>query len=273
MQMGEEDVPLNNRKFGEGFYLRPSFIQPVRSRNVLIEGVTIVNSPMFEIHPVMCSNIVVRNVKIDSHGPNNDGCDPDSCTDVLIENCVFDTGNDCVAVKAGRNHDGRRVGIPSENIVIRGCRMKDGHGGITIGSDMSGGVRNVFAENCTLDSPNLNQAMRFKTNAMRGGIIENIFIRDLTIGQVADAVLHIDFFYEEGPNGPERPVVRNIQIRDVTAKQAKYALYVRGFPNDPVRDISLEHCAFTNVANHNVLENVDGLKLAGVTINGKKADV
>ena len=273
MQMGEEDVPLNNRKFGEGFYLRPSFIQPVRSRNVLIEGVTIVNSPMFEIHPVMCSNIVVRNVKIDSHGPNNDGCDPDSCTDVLIENCVFDTGNDCVAVKAGRNHDGRRVGIPSENIVIRGCRMKDGHGGITIGSDMSGSVRNVFAENCTLDSPNLNEAMRFKTNAMRGGVIENIFFRNLSIGQVADAVLHIDFFYEEGPNGPERPVVRNIQIRDVTAKQAKYALYVRGFPNDPVRDISLEHCAFTNVANHNVLENVDGLKLAGVTINGKKADV
>ena len=272
MEMGAKDVPLGDRKFGEGHYLRPSFIQPVRSRNILIEGIAIVNSPMFEINPVLCAGVTVRDVKISSHGPNNDGCDPDSSTDVLIENCVFDTGDDCIAIKSGRNRDGRRVGKPSENIVIRNCQMKDGHGGITIGSEMSGGVRNVYAENCQLSSPNLNEALRFKTNAMRGGTIENVFIRNLTIGEIADAILQVDFFYEEGPKGPERPVVRNIEIRDVTCKKAKYALYVRGFPNAPVKDIRLENCKFQNVASANVVENVEGLSLTGVTINGKRFD-
>jgi polygalacturonase len=271
MEMGANDIPLSDRKFGEGHYLRPSFIQPVRARNVLIEGVTIINSPMFEINPVLCANVIVRDVKISSHGPNNDGCDPDSSTDVLIENCVFDTGDDCIAIKSGRNRDGRRVGKPSENIVIRNCQMKDGHGGVTIGSEMSGGVRNVYAEDCTLSSPNLNQALRLKTNALRGGTIENVFVRNLVIGEIADAILQVDFFYEEGPKGPERPVVRNIEIRNVTCKKAKYALYIRGFPNAPVRDIRLEQCDFQNVASANVLENVEGLSLAGVMVNGKKA--
>jgi len=268
--MGERDVPVEQRKFGEGQYLRPNFIQPVRGRSILIEDVTIVNSPMFEINPLMCSNVTVRGVKINSHGPNNDGCDPDSSTDVLIENCVFDTGDDCIAIKAGRNRDGRRVAMPSENIIVRNCQMKDGHGGITIGSEMSGGVRNVFAENCRLDSPNLNQALRFKTNAMRGGTIENVFFRNLTIGEISDAVLQIDCYYEEGPNGPERPVVRNIDIRDVTCRKAKYALNVRGLPNAHVRDIRFDHCTFQNVASPNVVENADRLAFANVMVNGKK---
>lgn len=268
--MAAKDVPAAQRKFGEGSYLRPNFIQPVRGKNILIEGVTILNSPMFEINPLYCTNVTVRGVKISSHGPNNDGCDPDSSADVLIENCTFDTGDDCIAIKSGRNRDGRRVNVPAENVVIRGCRMKDGHGGLTIGSEMSGGVRNVFAENCVLDSPNLDQALRFKTNAMRGGFIENVFFRNIQIGQIADSVLQVDFYYEEGPNGPERPVVRNIDIRDVTCKKAKYALNVRGFPNAPVRNVRLENCQFENVAQPNVVENVEGLALAGVTINGQQ---
>lgn len=268
--MVAKDVPAAERKFGEGSFLRPNFIQPVRARNVLIEGVTIINSPMFEVSPLYCSNVTVRGVKIASHGPNNDGCDPDSCTDVLIENCIFDTGDDCIAIKAGRNRDGRRVAMPTENVVIRNCRMKDGHGGLTIGSEMSGGVRNVFAENCLLDSPNLDQALRFKTNAMRGGTIENVFFRNITIGQIADSVLQIDFYYEEGPNGTERPVVRNIEIRNVTCKKAKYALHVRGFPNAPVRNLRLANCNFDHVANPNVVENVEGLTLSEVIVNGKR---
>jgi polygalacturonase len=227
---------------------------------------------MFEVHPILCSNVTVRNVKIVSHGPNNDGCDPDSCKDVLIENCLFDTGDDCIAIKAGRNRDGRRVGVPSENIVIRGCTMKDGHGALTIGSEMSGGVRNVFAENCRLDSPNLEQALRFKTNAMRGGTIENVYFRNIQIGQIAHAVLQIDFNYEEGPKGPERPVVRNIEIRDVTCKKAEHALDVRGFPNAKIHDIRIEHCTFENVAKPNVVENVEGLAMTNVIVNGKKVD-
>ena len=271
-EMGQKDVPLKDRKFGEGSYLRPNFFEPVRSRNVLIEGVRIINSPMFEVHPVLCTNVTVRNLKIVSHGPNNDGCDPDSCRDVLIENCLFDTGDDCIAIKSGRNRDGRRVGVPSENIVIRNCTMKDGHGGLTIGSEMSGGVRNVFAENCRLDSPNLDQALRFKTNAMRGGTIENVFFRNLRIGQIAHAVLQIDFNYEEGRKGPEHPVVRNIDVRDVACKRAERVLDVRGFPDAKIRNIHLERCTIETASKPDVVENVEGLALNKVTVNGKRLD-
>jgi polygalacturonase len=160
--MAENGVAVRERIFGEGHYLRPQFIQPYRCQNVLIDGVTIRNSPMWEIHPVLCRNVIVQNVNIDSHGPNNDGCDPESCTDVLIKDCTFDTGDDCIAIKSGRNADGRRLKAPTENIIVQGCRMKDGHGGITVGSEISGGVRNLFAENCKLDSQNLDHALRVK---------------------------------------------------------------------------------------------------------------
>jgi polygalacturonase len=271
MAMGERDVPVKDRIFGEGSFLRPDFFQPVRCKSVLVDGVTFINSPMFEVHPVYCSNVIVRNIRVISHGPNNDGCDPDSCKDVLIENCSFDTGDDCIAIKAGRNRDGRRVAVPSENIVIRNCDMKDGHGALTIGSEMSGGVRNVYAENCKLNSPNLNQAFRFKTNAMRGGTIENVYFRNIEIGEISDAILQIDFNYEEGPNGPERPVVRNIEIRDVTCRKAKYALNVRGFANAPIQNIRIGKCNFSNVASPDVIENVQGLAMNDVRVNGKLA--
>lgn len=267
--MGNKDVPVAQRVFGDGHYLRPVFIQPCRSRNILIDGVTIINSPMYELNPLYCSNVTMRNVKIDSHGPNNDGCDPDSCTDVLIENCSFSTGDDCIAIKAGRNRDGRRVAAPTENVIIRNCDMKDGHGGLTIGSEMSAGVRNVFVENCRLSSPNLNEAFRFKTNAMRGGIIENAYFRNITIGEVSDAILQVDFYYQEGTKGPEHPIVRNIDIRDVTSKKSKYALQLRGFPDSPMNNIHFERCSFENVANADIVENVKGLTLTGVTVNGK----
>ena len=156
---------------------------------------------MWEIHPVLCRNVTVRGVKINSHGPNNDGCDPESCRDVLIESCMFDTGDDCIAIKSGRNADGRRINVPSENIIIRNCEMHDGHGGVTVGSEISGGCWNVFADDCRMDSPHLDRALRLKNNAMRGGVLEHIYMRDVTVGQVADSVLSIDFFYEEGRQG------------------------------------------------------------------------
>jgi polygalacturonase len=268
-EMGEKVVPVRERVFGEGGYLRPSFIQPCHSRNILIEGVTIVNSPMYEINPVLCTNVTVRGVKISSHGPNNDGCDPDSSADVLIEDCTFDTGDDCIAIKSGRNRDGRRVGVPSANVVVRGCEMKDGHGGITIGSEMSGGVRNVFGENCRMSSPNLNEALRFKTNAMRGGAIEHVYFRNIAIGQVSDAVLQIDFQYEEGEHGPERPVVRDIELRNVSCEKSRYALQLRGFASALIRDVRLDDCTFRHVALPDMIEHVEDLNLNSVTVNGK----
>lgn len=260
-EMGEKNVPVRERRFGDKSYLRPNFIQFYRCRNVLIEGVTLRNSPMWNIHPVLCSNVTVRGIDIISHGPNNDGCNPESCRDVLIENCYFDTGDDCIAVKSGRNNDGRHVGKPSENIIIRNCRMKDGHGGVTIGSEASGGVRNVYAENCSMDSPNLNRALRLKTNSVRGGFIENVYMRNVTIGQVSDAVLRINLFYEEGDKGPFPPSVSNIEMMNVTSRKSRYALYLRGYEHNPIRNVRILNCSFENILEPDVIENVEDLRI------------
>ena len=164
-------------------------------------GVKIRRSPMWEIHPLLCTNVTVRGVDIVSHGANNDGCDPESCRDVLIEKCLFDTGDDCIAIKSGRNNDGRRVGVPSVNLIIRDCTMRDGHAGTAIGSEISGSCSNVFVENCEMSSPNLKCALRLKSNAVRGGVLQNIFMRNVNVGLVKDSVLQIDFLYEEGDQG------------------------------------------------------------------------
>lgn len=270
IEMGEKNVPVSERLFGEGSYLRPNFIQPYRCQNVLIEGVTIKRSPMWEINPVLCRNVIVQGVKINSHGPNNDGCDPESCTDVLIKDCYFDTGDDCIAIKSGRNGDGRRVNVPTENVIIQNCEMKDGHGGVTIGSEISGSVRNVFAENCRMDSPHLERALRLKTNAVRGGTLENIHMRNVQIGQVSDSIVSVDFTYEEGAAGKFMPTVRNISVRDVTSQKSNFALYLRGFENAPITDIRLENCTFDNVARSSVYEYAHDIALSNVKINGAK---
>jgi polygalacturonase len=269
LAMIERGVPVNQRVFGPGHYLRPQFIQPYRSENVLIEGVRLLNAPMWQVHPVLCTNVTIKDLYIKSDGPNTDGCDPESCRDVLITNCYFDTGDDCIAIKAGRNADGRRLHTPSENIVIQKCRMKNGHGGVTIGSEISGGVRNVFAEDCTLDSPELDFAVRLKNNAMRGGLLENIYVRNLDVGQVAKAAVTIDFYYEEGEAGKFAPIVRNVVIQNMKMKKAEHALYFRGFKNAPIKDVAILDCDFGGVAKPNLLENAEGITMRNVKINGK----
>ena len=270
MEMAESNVPVEERVFGAGHYLRPQFVQPYRCQNVLIEGVTIVNSPMWELHPVLCTNVTIRNVKINSHGPNNDGCDPESCSDVLIEGCDFNTGDDCIAIKSGRNADGRRLNKPTQNIIIRRCRMRDGHGGITVGSEISGGVQNLFAEDCNLDSPNLDHALRVKNNAMRGGLLQDLHFRNIQVGQVAHAVITIDFNYEEGAKGTFVPVVRNYTVDKLTSTKSVHALDIQGLTGAPIYDLRLKNCTFENVAEPNVVRNVRNAILENVTINGKE---
>jgi polygalacturonase len=267
--MAEKGVPVRDRVFGEGHYLRPQFIQPYRCENVLIDGVTIQNSPMWEIHPVLCRNVTVQNVKINSHGPNNDGCDPESCTDVLIKDCYFDTGDDCIAIKSGRNADGRRLRAPTENIIVQGCQMKDGHGGITVGSEISGGVRNLFAENCKLDSPNLDQALRVKNNAMRGGLLEHLHFRNIEVGEVAHAVITIDFNYEEGAKGAFTPVVRDYTVAKLRSGKSKHAVDVQGLDHAPISNLRLTNCTFDNVAAGSIVKNVQDATLKNVKVNGR----
>ncbi|MEO5960223.1 MAG: glycoside hydrolase family 28 protein [Opitutaceae bacterium] len=265
-ELADRGVPVAERVFGEGHLLRPAFVQPYRSRNILIEGVRIRRSPMWEINPVLCTNVTVRGLDIVTHGPNNDGCNPDSCRDVLIEDCLFDTGDDCIAIKSGRNDDGRRVGVASENIVVRNCVMKDGHGGVVMGSEVAGGVRNVFVENCKMDSPNLERALRFKSNARRGGAIENIFMRNVTIGRVAEAIVTIDFLYEEGANGQHRPSLRNVQLENVTSRSSPRIFYIAGFPGVTIDGIRLAHCTFNGVEATELMQFVGRIELEDVTI-------
>lgn len=269
-------TPVSERTFGDGSYLRPQFIQPYRCQNVLIEGVTLRHSPMWQIHPVLCSNVTIRRVHVEREagatsqtGPNCDGCDPESCDDVLIEDCYFATGDDCIAIKSGRNDDGRRVAVPAQNIVIRGCHMEDGHGGITLGSEISGGVRNLFASNCKLSSPQLDHALRFKNNAMRGGVLEHLYFRDITVGEVAHAAITVDFNYEEGANGKYTPVLRDLNVENLQSAKSRYAMDLQGFPNAPITDVRLSNCRFDNTAQPSILKNVKGLTLQNVRINGK----
>ena len=212
----------------------------------------------------------MRGVKINSHGPNNDGCDPESCKDVLIEDCIFDTGDDCIAIKSGRDNDGRRVGVPSENIIVRNSTMKDGHGGVVMGSEISGGVRNVFVENCKMDSPNLDRALRFKSNARRGGVIENVFMRNVEVGRVAEAILTVDFLYETGPNGPYKPVVRNVQIEKVTSASSPRVMWIAGFAGATIDDIRFLDCTFRGVESTEQIQQVGSISFKNVTIEPAK---
>jgi unsaturated rhamnogalacturonyl hydrolase len=269
VKMVADNMPVNERRFGEGDNLRPSFIEPNQCRNVLIEGVHIRRSPMWEIHPLLCANVTVRGVDIVSQGPNNDGCDPECCRDVLIENCLFDTGDDCIAIKSGRNNDGRRVGVPSENLIIRNCTMRDGHGGVTIGSEISGSCSNVFVENCEMSSPNLTCALRLKSNAVRGGVLQNIFMRDVNVGVVKDSVLQIDFLYEEGAKGDFKPVVHNVVMENISVAQTPRVLNVRGFPGATISDVRIYDSTFKNVKLPDVVLDAD-VKLVDCTLEPAK---
>jgi polygalacturonase len=264
--MVNQGVPLEKRVFGDGSFLRPNFIQFVGCRNVLIEGVKIRRSPMWEIHPILCTNVTVRGVDIECHGANNDGCDPESCTDVLIEKCLFDTGDDCIAIKSGRNNDGRRINVPSSNLIIRDCVMKDGHGGVSIGSEISGGCTNVFIEHCEMSSPELACALRLKSNAMRGGTMENIFMRDVRVGTVKKNFLTIDLLYEEGAKGAFMPVIRNVVVENVSAGKAPQVVNARSFPGATATGIRILNSKFGGVEKPDEIQNAD-VKVEGCEIS------
>jgi polygalacturonase len=265
------EVPAGERVFGEGHYLRPNFIQPYRCKNILIEGITVQNSPMWALHPVLCENVTIQKVSVISHGPNSDGCDPEACRNVLIQECYFDTGDDCIALKSGRNQDGRNIGVPVENVIIRNCTMKDGHGGVVIGSEASGGARNIFAEDCEMDSPNLERAIRIKTNKARGGTIENLYFRNIAVGQVKEAVVKINMRYTlDGEPDVHIPTIRNISVENVTSQKSGFGIKIDGYSADhPVRNVKIKNCEFNGVARGNDINHAENLMLENVKINGK----
>lgn len=272
LEMGENNIPPENRIFGDGYYLRPNFVQPYKCKNILIDGVTFKDSPMWFLNPVLSENITVKNITVEGLGPNNDGFDPECSKNILVKNCYFNTGDDCIAIKSGRNNDGRRVNVPSENIIIQNCVMKEGHGGVVIGSEISGGVKNVFAEDCIMDSPNLERAIRLKTNSIRGGVIENLFVRNIRVGEVSEAILKIDYYYEEGDKGEFTPEVKNILLENIESQKSAYAIWIKAYERSPVTGLVLKNCRFENVANNNIMENVDAPQFFGVFFSGDNSE-
>jgi polygalacturonase len=222
---------------------------------------------MWVLHPLYSTNVTIRGVTVDTRGPNTDGCDPDSCVDVLIENCAFSDGDDCIAIKSGRDADGRRVNVPCQNVVIRNCAFREGHGGVTLGSETSGGIRNVFAEDCRFDSPDLDSAMRFKTNPARGGFIENIYLRNC-VTKTAKVGIHMTMKYSSSGarDGSSMPVIRNIDIRGSTFDRlTKQALFIEGWSESaPITDVTIADCIFGPAPAASVITNVGRVHLIGI---------
>ncbi|WP_406052484.1 glycoside hydrolase family 28 protein [Kribbella sp. NBC_00889] len=260
-------IPVAERVYGAGHHLRSSFIQPYECTNVLIEGVTIVRSPFWEVHPVLCRNVTVQDVVIDTQGPNNDGVDIESCRSVVIRGCTFDAGDDCIALKSGREADGLLVGVPTEDVVIEQCVMRVKYGAITLGSDLTGGIRNVFVRDCTIGGPSLYFGLYIKTNATRGGFAENIYLKDVTISNLLKEVVQCNFFRGEGDSGPLTPYVRNVELRGVTVQHARNALMLRGYRRSPIEDFRLIDCSFTVDSPSTVQHAV--LTFDNVTVNGR----
>ena len=251
MSWNKIGVPVSERVLSEGLGLRTQLLNFNKCENVLIEDLTFNRSPFWAIHPFLCTNVIIRGVTVCSHGPNNDGCDPESCKDVLIENCIFNTGDDCVALKSGRNLDGRTANIPCENVIVRNCHMKNGHGGLVLGSEISGGAKNIFVENCTMDSPLLDRVIRIKTNTCRGGVIEGIYARNIEVGVCKEAILKVNLLYsqDEVCDRSHAPTVKNIYLENINSNKSDYGIVIVGLNSqENVSDIFVSNCNFKQVS-------------------------
>ncbi|MFH6964111.1 glycoside hydrolase family 28 protein [Flavobacterium plurextorum] len=275
VDMAEKGVPVAERVFGEGRYLRPNFIEFFECNTVLVKDITVINAPFWILHPIKTNNMIIDGVTVNSHGPNNDGCDPEYSQNIIIRNCTFNTGDDCIAIKAGRDADGRRVGLPSKNIIVQNCKMIDGHGGVVIGSEISAGVNNVFVENCNMDSPNLDRAIRIKTNSKRGGVIEDVYVRNLEVGTVKECVLKLNMFYNVygSQTGNFIPTIRNISLENVNVKNGgKYSVWAEGYKESPVENVTLKNVKIQKVDSIYKLKNVKNIKFINTYINERKVN-
>ncbi|HEY1195714.1 glycoside hydrolase family 28 protein [Flavobacterium sp.] len=244
---------------------RPHFIQFNRCENIVMDGVTITNSPFWTIHPFLSKDVVLRNLKVYAHGHNNDGVDPEMSQNMLIENCVFDQGDDAIAIKSGSNQDGWRLNTPSKNIVMRNCLVKNGHQLVAIGSELSGGIENVFIDNCTVaEGAKLNHLLFIKTNERRGGFVNNIYMTNVKSGKIDQGILGIetDVLYQWKDLVPtiERRLtpIKNVYLENVKATNVEFISRIQGQKELPVENIFLtnvtaEHVKRQNEINENVL--------------------
>lgn len=254
-------------------FFRPPFIQPIRCKNVKIEGVTIVNSPFWTVNPEFCENVTIDKVTINNPlSPNTDGINPESCKYVHISNCHISVGDDCITLKSGRDLQGRKLNAPNENITITNCTMLAGHGGVVIGSEMSGGVKKVVISNCVFDGT--DRGIRIKSTRGRGGVVEDIQVDNIVMLNIKEEAIIMDLMYSKMPAEPlsERtPIFRNINISNMTGTNVNIPIKIRGLDESPITDISLtninlqakEKCLF---------ENCKRIRMNDFFVNGEKIE-
>lgn len=268
-KMGKNLVPVKKRVFGEGHFLRMSFIQLMNCSRILIEGVTIENVPFWVIHPTYSNNITIRDVQVNSTGINNDGIDLDSCEDVLVEDCTFKAGDDAIAIKSGRDRDAWQVNKPSKNIVIRNCLAEEVLHGLAFGSEMSGGIENVFVDNFIMKEVE-QYAIQFKANSDRGGYIRNVSIDGVFIDSTMTAVFFTNNYhsYRGGKNPSE---FHDIQIRNLICNSASgRSIDIQGLPKKPIYHLVMENIMIKEEAKPSIQTYTEECDFNNISINGEQ---
>lgn len=270
-------------------FLRPNLLLLTNCKYILLEGITVQNSAAWCLHPLMSEHLTVRNISVKNpwYAQNGDGIDVESCKNVLIENSVFDVGDDALCMKSGRDAEGRKRGMPTENVIIRGCTVYASHGGFVIGSEMSGGAKNIYVSNCTFIGSDIG--LRFKTTRGRGGIVENIFIRDIYMKDIPGDAILFDMYYaakdpvpmagekrelpkvEFKPVDETTPQFRNFHISNVYCNGATKGIFIRGLPEMHVKDIVLEDMVLQ--ANKGIdIQEATGITLRNIRIISKETN-
>lgn len=265
--MCAEGVPVAQRRMAQPGALRPPLIQPVRCRNVLIEGLHIEGSPQWTIHPVYCERLIARRLTLHTWGPNTDGINLDSCRDSLIEYCDIDTGDDSICLKSGINEDGRRVSIPCERVVIRHCSTAGGHGAVTIGSEMSGGVRHIYCHDYKIRFN--DRAVRIKSRAGRGGYIQDCWFENFDV-EACGELIEINMRYAASTVQPKTalpPDVRNIVARNLRCGEARWGFRIVGIPEGKIRDVTIENIRVDKVTiSSGIMDDVIGMTMKNVKL-------
>jgi polygalacturonase len=266
-QMGSDGTPVYKRVFGEGFHLPPDMIQFFGCKNVLIDGISITDAPYWVIHPVLCNNVTVQNVTINSLNLNNDGCDPEASTNVLVQHCNFTVGDDGIAIKAGRDQDGWRIGQPTENVIVRNCTFHSKTNGLCIGSEMSAGVRNVYMYNVKITR--CLSAIYFKSNLDRGGFIENIHVSDVQCDSARSAFIRFENNYHGSRGGHYPTLFSGFHIQNASCTNSgEVAIYAVGVKGNPLQNISLKNVTVLHTPKDQIIDNIQDVRYDNVVVNG-----
>jgi polygalacturonase len=266
-------LPPEQRIVPEYGRLRSAFVEPYACTNVLIQGVTLHGSRFWQLHPTLCRNVTVDSVHTgDTTQPNTDGCNPESCDHVVIRRCTFDAFDDCIALKSGRDEDGRRVNTPCENVVITGCMVQGPAGGIAVGSEMTGGIRNVFLHDIVTSGRSVHHMLYAKSNTRRGGYAVNLNVDSVSADHLSGAWAFAQMDYD-GQRGGFRPQFRDWTISNSTGRFVPLAFQLSGLSDDPIAGLHVHDCDFANVFFPvDLYDNVEDVTFAGVTINGWSVD-